>query len=265
MSMKLALILSPALLAGCAGLDLARFEPRSVIPEGYAAKGSASGLYEQGKRQLQAGHAALAIDSFRRASRAQPDSVDALNGLAVAYDRIGRYDLSRRYYEAALGRDPTSAMLLHNFGYSLALQGKRDEGRALIEKALASGDPRVLAHGRTNLAALGAAATPPAAPVVAAAPVTRWIERTSETVQTLITGAPDGGRDVATVERRYRHVFRDEGTPRIPGLDGAIAEIARSDEVTASGAVKQGEIGVARTDGRAGWHSKRVGLGKREV
>jgi hypothetical protein len=263
MPIKLALMMSSALLTGCAGLNLARFEPRPVVPAGYSAKGSGSELYEQGKRQLQAGHAALAIDSFRRASRVQPDSVDTLNGLAVAYDRIGRYDLSRRYYEAALGRDPNSAMLLHNFGYSLALQGKREEGRALIEKALASGDPWVLAHGRTNLAALGGATAPAPAAQVAAAPVTRWIERTSESVQTLITGAPVREGDAATVEMRFRHVFRGGGAPRIQGLDAAIAEIARSDEVAISGTAGRVELGLVLSGGRTGW--QQVGLGKREV
>lgn len=264
MSIRRALILAPALLAGCAGLDIARFEPRPVVPEGYAIKGSGSELYEQGKRQLQAGHAALAIDAFRRASRAQPDSIDALNGLAVAYDRIGRYDLSRRYYEAALGREPTSAMLLHNLGYSLALQGKRDEGRALIEKALASGDAAVLARGRANLATLGGISAPAPAAELAVAYAPRWIERTNETTQTLITGAPAGRSAAATIEMRYRHVFHDGSTPRIPGLDQAIAEIARSDEVTA-GRMRRVEMGWARPDGRAVLRSKRLGQGKREV
>ena len=258
MSIKRALILLPALLAGCAGLDLARFEPRPVVPEGYALQGSGSELYEQGKRQLGAGYAALAIDAFRRAARAQPDSIDALNGLAVAYDRIGRYDLSRRYYEAALGREPNSAMLLHNFGYSLALQGKRDEGRALIARALASGDPSVLARGRANLAALGGAAAPPPATELAVMSATRWIERTSETTQTLVTGAPVGRSTGATVEARYRHVFHDEGAPKIDGLAEAIAEIARSDEVTEA-AMRRAELRWARHDGLAGRHSKRLG------
>jgi tetratricopeptide (TPR) repeat protein len=254
--MKRALILAPALLAGCAGLDIARFEPRPVVPEGYAIKASGSDLYEQGKRQLQAGHAALAIDAFRRASRAQPDSIDALNGLAVAYDRIGRYDLSRRYYEAALGREPTSAMLLHNLGFSLALQGKRDEGRELIEKALASGDAAVLARGRANLATLGGATAPAPATELTVAYAPRWIERTSENIQTLITGAPAGRAAAATVEMRYRHVFDDSGAPRIQGLDQAIAEIARSDEVT-TGRARRVEMGWV--------HSKRLGQGKREI
>lgn len=262
--MKRALILSPALLAACAGLDVARFEARPVVPEGYALRGSESDLYQQGKRQLQAGHAALAIDAFRRAARARPDSIDALNGLAVAYDRIGRYDLSRRYYEAALGREPTSAMLLHNFGYSLALQGKREEGRALIEKALAGGDASVLARGRANLAALGGAGAPAPAAELAVAPATRWIERTSATIQTLITGAPASRATAATVEMRFRHVLHDQGEPKIDGLDKAIAEIARSDEVTALGS-RQVEVGWARPDGRAGLQSDRAGHGKREV
>src|SRR3546814_7729888 len=53
-----------------------------------------------------------------------PASVEAVNGLAAAYDQLGRYDLAERYYQRALAMDPTSVQTLNNLGYSLLLQGK---------------------------------------------------------------------------------------------------------------------------------------------
>src|SRR3546814_1730888 len=55
-------------------------------------------------------------DLFRKALRANPESIDALNGLGAAYDRIGRFDLSRNYYERALGLDPGSRITLNKIG-----------------------------------------------------------------------------------------------------------------------------------------------------
>src|SRR3546814_8163838 len=56
----------------------------------------------------------------------EPASVEAVNGLAAAYDQLGRYDLSERFYQRALAMDPASVQTLSNFGYSLLLQGRHD-------------------------------------------------------------------------------------------------------------------------------------------
>src|SRR3546814_10395349 len=56
----------------------------------------------------------------------EPASGEAVNGLAAAYDQLGRYDLSERFYQRALAMDPGSVQTLNNFGYSLMLQGRHD-------------------------------------------------------------------------------------------------------------------------------------------
>lgn len=233
---RLPLFLIPLVFSGCAGLNLDRFQARAVLPEGHATAASGHQHYQQGKRQLAAGSIGLAIDAFRQAVRAEPENIDALNGLAVAYDRIGRFDLSRRYYEQALGIAPGSAMLQHNFGYSLALQGKREEGRELMENALASGDSSIIAWARHNLAQLGNGPSPAPTEDAPSRPVTQWIERTSHAIQTLVIGSRSADVASSNIEPRFCHIYREDAAvpPKLPSLVQAVTEIARSDDVTLS-------------------------------
>lgn len=270
------ILVSMPMLAGCAGQALAELEVRPVTPPGYGVPaGEAYSLYDHGKRQLAAGNAGLAIDAFRRALRADPNSIDSLNGLGVAYDRIGRFDLSRRYYEQALGLDPNSAMVLHNLGYSLALQGREPEGRELMARAAAANDSVVAAKARQNLvelgsrqpsAAKGAAVTARAQQNIAelgggsssattdaaASPmvrtVRRWIERTTAAVQTLVTDAgPDETANVQ-IEPRLRkvHVAEEDRIPRALS-EGAALSTARA--VAEMARIEDEAVTVASTVG----------------
>ncbi len=65
-------------------------------------------MLQRGRAHLDAGLDALAIESFRAEIRVNPESADAYNGLAVAYGRIGRDDLAKRYFETALAKDPSN-------------------------------------------------------------------------------------------------------------------------------------------------------------
>src|SRR3546814_18766121 len=75
--------------------------------------------YEQAKADFAAARYGLAVKRFRRAMADDPASVEAVNGLAAAYDQLGRYDLAERYYQRALALDPTSVQTLNTLGYSL--------------------------------------------------------------------------------------------------------------------------------------------------
>lgn len=246
------ILVSMPMLAGCAGQGLAELEVRPVTPQGYGAHaGGADSLYDLGKRQLAAGNAGLAIDAFRRALRADPNSIDSLNGLGVAYDRIGRFDLSRRYYEQALGLDPNSAMVLHNLGYSLALQGRGPEGRELMARAAAAKDAAVTAKAQQNLAELGGG--PPSAPNDAAAStvvrtVRRWIERTTAFVQTLVTDAdPDETANVQ-IEPRLRKVHVAE-EDRLPQAFSEGVALSTAEAVAEMARIEDEVVAVASTEG----------------
>lgn len=90
---------------------------------------------DPGARFLKAGHYGLAADYYLK--RYQQDRLDtkAINGLAVSYDKIGRFDLSKRFYKEALKANPQDRVALNNFGYSMLLQNKPHEAQALLAKA----------------------------------------------------------------------------------------------------------------------------------
>ena len=91
----------------------------------------------EGNAQLALGNVGLAIESYRKALREQPDSVPALIGLATCYDRMGRADLSRSNYEMALAVDPANTEIYSLFAQSLDAQGQRDEA-ARVKTELAA-------------------------------------------------------------------------------------------------------------------------------
>ena len=86
---------------------------------------------------LALGNVGLALTSFRIAAREDPNSVDALAGIAASYDQMGRFDLSRRYYESALALAPADRQLLAAFASSLQLQGKTEEALSVRQEIAA--------------------------------------------------------------------------------------------------------------------------------
>jgi hypothetical protein len=77
----------------------------------------------EARGQFALGNIGLALEAYRMALRDDPDSVDAMTGIAACYDQMARFDLSRRHYEAALAIAPGDPQLLAAFAASLDLQG----------------------------------------------------------------------------------------------------------------------------------------------
>ncbi|MFN3620933.1 tetratricopeptide repeat protein [Sphingorhabdus sp.] len=107
-------------LAGCATFMVAgcatqqNIAPQYRLSEPSANVVEGSSMLQRGRAQLDAGLDALAIESFRAEIRFNPGSVDAYNGLGVAYGRIGRNDLAQRYFEIALAQDPLNSKIQSN-------------------------------------------------------------------------------------------------------------------------------------------------------
>ncbi len=177
----------------------------TVVPEGADA-------YAEGKRRLQAGEVEAALAAFRQAAAEHPESADALNGLAVAWDRLGRPDLARLYYEAALTRAPDSASIQNNLGYSYLLAGEPERARSLLTRASLASDPRAAAAARRTLAImdqrrpasspspLGQPHASTASPVRVQASPTALIERLSATRVALITQPAENVEDTGVTD-----------------------------------------------------------------
>ena len=147
-------------VAACGGQD-GKLEIRSTPTPLAQGKRPVPFRIAEARGQMAIGNTALALEAFRTAAREDPNSVDALAGIATCYDQMGRYDLSRRHYEAALALAPSDVTLLGAFAASLQLQGLNAEALSV----------------RQEIATRTAAAAAPAAPpqqvaTIAPAPVT---------------------------------------------------------------------------------------------
>lgn len=124
-----------ALVAGC-GQD-GKLEIRSTPTPLAQGSQPVPARIAEGRGQLAMGNVGLALTSFRLALRDDPNSTDALVGMAMCYDQMSRYDLSRRNYEAALAVAPGNLQILAAFAGSLQLQGKTDEAIAVRQEIAA--------------------------------------------------------------------------------------------------------------------------------
>jgi hypothetical protein len=198
------LLLSTALLAtGCASDD-GKLTVRAIADPLAAAGKPGDSALAQARGLLALGSVGLALEGFHKALRAQPDSIEALAGIAACYDQMGRYDLSRSNYEAALAIAPRNAVLLDTFAASLARQGRTKEATAVrAEAARADAD---------DSETLALAAAPPVTVPVAvqpAAPVatTQWTiepaqpQRTASAVTVPLPPVPEVRSEAAAAPR----------------------------------------------------------------
>lgn len=129
----------------------------------------------EARGHLALGNVGLALEGFRKAAREKPASVDALTGIARCYDRMGRFDLSRRHYEMALAIAPRDPVALALFASSLESQGLSPEAAAVRREmvALAAAEERKAEIETAGLASVGSAeaVAPVREPPAAAAPV----------------------------------------------------------------------------------------------
>jgi hypothetical protein len=121
-------------LASCTAGDV---EVRSIKQPLAEGRQPANFRVAEGNSQLALGNVGLAVEAYRKALREEPDSVDAMLGLAACYDRMGRTDLSRRHYEMALAVNPANTNTYSLFAQSLDAQGQREEA-ARVKTELAA-------------------------------------------------------------------------------------------------------------------------------
>lgn len=98
------------------GINLARHAPRAApaAPAAPALAGGEANATAAGRAQLAEGRTGLAIESFRRGLASGEPIAPAVNGLGVAYARLGRFDLAQRYFRQAMASDPADTRYADN-------------------------------------------------------------------------------------------------------------------------------------------------------
>jgi len=141
--MKASRILSLLLLG--AGLGACALLPKhhpvtkvTAISTPVASTGrSADVFYESAVRAINARRYAEALDQLEAARLRDANDIRVLNAFGVVYDKLGRFDVSARYYAQAAALDPTSWIVKQNLAYSELLQhtAHHDGGPALAAAA----------------------------------------------------------------------------------------------------------------------------------
>jgi hypothetical protein len=119
-------------------------------------------LYESAVTAINSREYARALDYLQQAKAQNPKNIQVLNALGVVYDKLGRFDLSARYYGQAQAVDPSSRIVAANIQYSKILQGWKGQDQAVA--ALET-------PGEKSGPAEKMAAIPPAQTVAAPAPL----------------------------------------------------------------------------------------------
>lgn len=171
---------------GCAAVHLPQIVNR---PAGPTASDVEDAL-AQGRAMYVGREYGLAIALFRTAIRLAPERADGYDGLAACYDGLGRFDLSRHYYEVALAFAPGNPRIYRNLAASLKAQGRAQEADAVLAEAASL--PDILAAPRPELAGSTGAG--------AMAPPRQEVSLDLDTVPAL--ALPEGaGRLIAMLER----------------------------------------------------------------
>jgi len=84
--------------------------------------GAHSPYYQSAVRAIGVRDYALALDLLQAARSQTPNDPAVINGFGVVYDKLGRFDLSTRYYTQAAALDPDSPIVRQNLAYSAMLQ-----------------------------------------------------------------------------------------------------------------------------------------------
>jgi tetratricopeptide (TPR) repeat protein len=80
-----------------------------------------------------------AVRVLERARQLNPKDINAISQLALVYDGMKRYDECDRLYEEGLKIDPDNALILNNYGYSLADRNIQiDRALEMATKAVAA-------------------------------------------------------------------------------------------------------------------------------
>ena len=126
-------------LTGCISLPgrhhWAAIRPVTPAPSGDHQMSQADTYYLNASSAIYRRDYALALDLLQIARMKKPGDVRVMNAFGVVYDKLGRFDLSARYYGEAAALDPNSTVVRNNLAYSQRLQGKASDVAALASAA----------------------------------------------------------------------------------------------------------------------------------
>jgi hypothetical protein len=125
----------------------ARMNPATLAPVG--PSDLLDRLYADAVHEIEHRDYASALDLLQMARARKVDDPRVLTAMGVIYDKLGRFDLSDRYYTLAEAADPGSKVVAMDRAYSQRLQRAGEEVEAAANPA-GAGEAALLARIETN-------------------------------------------------------------------------------------------------------------------
>jgi tetratricopeptide (TPR) repeat protein len=93
-------------------------------------------FYNQGRELQQLGKLADAVQVYRKATKRQPNFVEAHNNLGNVLVDLGRFGEAIRAYRKAVDLKPSHPMLMNNLGNAFQLQGENSKAIKWLKRAI---------------------------------------------------------------------------------------------------------------------------------
>lgn len=142
---KMAIVVAGAFaLSGCGAISSIFGSHSARMPEVRVPAADAESAIvqatQEGRNHLDKGQTGLAIESFQRALSLGAPTPDALNGMGVAFARLGRYEVAHRFFEDARALDPSNERYAANLARlnrspAFAMRHEADMVAAVTEAA----------------------------------------------------------------------------------------------------------------------------------
>ncbi len=116
------------------------------------AVAAATAATDAGRQRLADGQVGQAIESFQTALAGGEPVAPALNGLGVAYARLGRGDLAERYFQEAMAADPAEQRYADNLTRLLRSPSFALQSSAAIAAQAEKDSAALLAKARSEAA-----------------------------------------------------------------------------------------------------------------
>jgi tetratricopeptide (TPR) repeat protein len=134
---SLPLLVAATLALGMSGCALLPREAhveglRPVLTKDAMSGSREDGYYASAKVAIERRDYARALELLQAARELKPYDIRILNAFGVVYDKLGRFDLSERYYVQASALDPNSLVVANNMAWSAQLRAQSEpvEGTA---------------------------------------------------------------------------------------------------------------------------------------
>ena len=214
------------------------------VQSGASSKGSLQApafSTQAGRQQLAQGQTGLAIESFRKALANAEPRAPALNGLAVAYSRLGRFDLAQRFFHEAIAADPQDvrysenlARLMRSPVFAMRRDGdiaraaeaqqQADAAETAVALAAANSAPKRGRLNRVSKHEFHIASAPPMLPPVRSAAVS--VKRRAKPINELAAPQPGAANAAPPLNPIESPILSQTGSASLPGTGSGAAENA---------------------------------------